>query len=203
MTAAPEVHPEASSVDDRTLLAGSRADPDQFVTLFDRYYGEIYRYARSRVGAGVAEDVASETFLVAFRRRAAFDPGVGVGQVRSWLYGIATNLIRRNGRDEERRYRAMARIPDEPSDAGHDERVVVRLSAERIRGELAVALAVLPARDRDVLLLMALGGLDHHEIAAALGIPYGTVCSRLNRARRKVRAALGVDPTEPTEHKGL
>jgi RNA polymerase sigma-70 factor (ECF subfamily) len=97
----------------------------------------------------------------------------------------------------------MARIPDEPSDAGHDERVVVRLSAERIRGELAVALAVLPARDRDVLLLMALGGLDHHEIAAALGIPYGTVCSRLNRARRKVRAALGVDPTEPTEHKGL
>jgi RNA polymerase sigma-70 factor (ECF subfamily) len=123
--------------------------------------------------------------------------------VRSWLYGIATNLIRRNGRDEERRYRAMARIPDEPSDAGHDERVVVRLSAERIRGELAVALAVLPARDRDVLLLMALGGLDHHEIAAALGIPYGTVCSRLNRARRKVRAALGVDPTEPTEHKGL
>jgi RNA polymerase sigma-70 factor (ECF subfamily) len=199
VTAAPEVHPDtadAGSADDWAVLAESRVDPDHFVTLFDRYYGEINRYAGSRLGTGVAEDVASETFLIAFRRRAAFDPGVGVGQVRSWLYGIATNLIHRHRRDEERRYRAMARIPDEPSDAGHDERVAVRLSAERIRGELATALAALPAGDRDVLLLTALGGLDHHEIAAALGIPYGTVCSRLNRVRRKVRAALGVDPTE-------
>jgi RNA polymerase sigma-70 factor (ECF subfamily) len=199
VTAAPELHPDvadAGSADDRTVLAESRADPDQFVTLFDRHYSDIHRYARSRLGEGAAEDLAAETFLVAFRRRAAFDPGVGVGQVRSWLYGIATNLIHRYRRDEERRYRAMARIPDEPIDAGHDERVVVRLSAERIRGELAAALAALPARDRDVLLLMALGGLDHHEIAAALGIPYGTVCSRLNRVRRKVRAALSVDPTE-------
>jgi RNA polymerase sigma factor (sigma-70 family) len=195
VTAPPQARPEATP-DDRAVLAESRADPGRFVTLFDRYYGEIHRYARSRLGAEAADDLASETFLIAFRRRAAFDPGVGVGQVRSWLYGIATNLVRRHRRDEERRFRAMARVPDEPDDPGHDERVVVRLSAERIRGQLAAALAAQPARDRDVLLLMALGGLDHHEIAAALDIPYGTVCSRLNRVRRRVRAALGIDPTE-------
>jgi RNA polymerase sigma factor (sigma-70 family) len=188
--------PEAEAADDLAVLAASRANPDRFVALFDRYYPEIHRYARSRLGAEVADDVASETFLVAFRRRAEFDPGVGAGLVRSWLYGIATNLVHRHRRTEERRYRALARVPDEPDDSGHDESVVVRLSAERIRGELAAALGALADRDRDVLLLMALGGLDHHEIAATLGIPYGTVCSRLNRVRRKVRAALGVDPTD-------
>jgi RNA polymerase sigma factor (sigma-70 family) len=188
--------PEAEAADDLAVLAASRANPDRFVALFDRYYPEIHRYARSRLGVEVADDVASETFLVAFRRRAEFDPGVGAGMVRSWLYGIATNVVHRHRRTEERRYRALARVPDEPDDPGHDESVVVRLSAERIRGELAAALGALADRDRDVLLLMALGGLDHHEIAATLGIPYGTVCSRLNRVRRKVRAALGVDPTE-------
>lgn len=188
--------PEAEAADDLAVLAASRANPDRFVEIFDRYYPELHRYARSRLGAEVADDVASETFLVAFRRRAEFDPNVGAGQVRSWLYGIATNVVHRHRRTEDRRYRALARVPDEPDDPGHDERVVVRLSAERIRGELAAALAALHERDRDVLMLMALGGLDHHEIAATLGIPYGTVCSRLNRARRKVRAALGFDPTE-------
>jgi RNA polymerase sigma-70 factor (ECF subfamily) len=196
VTVPPQARPDAAPADDHDVLRQSRADPDLFVTLFDRYYGEIQRYARSRLGAEVADDLASETFLIAFRRRAAFDPGVGVGQVRSWLYGIATNLVRRHRRDEERRFRAMARMPDEPNDPGHDDRVVVRLAAERIRGQLAAALAALKAPDRDVLLLMALGGLDHHEIAVALDIPYGTVCSRLNRVRRKVRAALGIDPAE-------
>lgn len=208
MTAPPAAHQDGAAVGavaDRTVLAESRLDPDRFEVIFDRHYGAIYRYARSRIGAGPADDVASETFLIAFRRRTAFDSGAdsgsgagtgGTDQVRSWLYGIATNLIRRYRRDEERRYRAMARVRDEPGDAGHDERVVGRVLAERTRGELGAALAALPTRDRDVLLLMAIGGLNHQEIATALGIPYGTVCSRLNRARRKVRAAFGADPTQ-------
>ncbi|GAA4702816.1 RNA polymerase sigma factor [Phytohabitans rumicis] len=197
MNAPPEADRDVRRADDLAVLVESRADPERFEALFDRYYPEIHRYARGRLGAAAADDVASETFLIGFRGRRDFDGGPSGGHVRAWLYGIATNLIRRHHRDEERRFNAMVRVPADPVDAGHDERVVVRLSAERIRGELAAALAELPARDRDVLLLMALGGLDHHEIAAALDIPYGTVCSRLNRVRRKVRAALGVDPTLP------
>ena len=63
--------------------------------------------------------------------------------------------------------------------------------------ELAGALADLPRGDREVLLLIALGGLSHGDVAAALGIPYGTVGSRLNRVRKKLRGlasvALGVE----------
>ncbi|MEV4256862.1 sigma-70 family RNA polymerase sigma factor, partial [Spirillospora sp. NPDC049652] len=67
----------------------------------------------------------------------------------------------------------------------------VAVDAAGLRGALARALADLPDGDRDVLLLVALADLSHQEVAAALEIPYGTVGSRLNRARRKLRAALG------------
>lgn len=74
---------------------------------------------------------------------------------------------------------------------GHAERVDEWVSAQGLRGRLAGAIAGLSGGDRDVLLLVALAELSHQEVAAALDIPYGTVGSRLNRARRKVRAALG------------
>jgi RNA polymerase sigma-70 factor (ECF subfamily) len=74
---------------------------------------------------------------------------------------------------------------------GHDDRVAAQVSAQGLRPDLAAAIAKLNKGDRDVLLLVALAGLGHDEIAAALEIPYGTVGSRLNRARKKLRAALG------------
>ncbi|MFD0539317.1 RNA polymerase sigma factor [Actinomadura luteofluorescens] len=87
-----------------------------------------------------------------------------------------------------------------PHEGGHADRVDARVSAQGLRGPLAGALAALPAGERDVLLLVALADLTHEEIAAALGIPYGTVGSRLSRARKKVRAALGgTDPAQVQE----
>ncbi|MYX73219.1 sigma-70 region 4 domain-containing protein, partial [Streptomyces sp. SID3915] len=85
------------------------------------------------------------------------------------------------------------------------DRVAARVSAEGTRGALAGALAALPARYRDVLLVVAWGDLDYAEAAEALGVPVGTVRSRLHRARKRVRAALGgADPTrtedEEAEH---
>ena len=71
------------------------------------------------------------------------------------------------------------------------DRVAAGVTAQASRPELASALAALPAKDRDVLLLIAWGDLTYEEVAQALGIPIGTVRSRLNRGRRKVRAALG------------
>jgi len=65
------------------------------------------------------------------------------------------------------------------------------VAAEGMRPQLAGALAKLSREEQDVLLLVALADLSHDEISHALGIPYGTVGSRLNRARRKIRAALG------------
>jgi RNA polymerase sigma-70 factor (ECF subfamily) len=78
----------------------------------------------------------------------------------------------------------------------HANRVADAVTAERLGRQLAAALADLRHGDRDVLLLVAISELSHQEVALALNIPYGTVGSRLSRARRELRKALGgTDPT--------
>lgn len=175
--------------DDATMIRLSRTDPERFARIFDAHFGEIHRYVAARLGHAAAEDVVSETFLTAFRKRDRYDPARG--SVRSWLYGIATNLVGKQRRTEIRTLRTLSRQGPEPVAEGHEDRVLGRVGAARLRPELAGAIGALSEGDRDVLLLVALAGLSHEEIAAALGIPYGTVGSRLNRARRKLRTALG------------
>ena len=173
---------------DTELIAHSLDEPEAFATLFDRHASAVHRYLGRRVGE-LADDLMSETFLIAFRRRAAYRPERV--EVRPWLIGIATNLVHGSARAERRRYRAMARAAGEPEVHGADPGdSVARLDAQARRGPLAAALAGLKARDRDVLLLFAWAQLSYEEIAAVLDIPLGTVRSRLNRARRQTRAAL-------------
>jgi RNA polymerase sigma-70 factor (ECF subfamily) len=184
--------PEAPA-DDARLVALSLQQPEHFGDLYDRYFAEIYRYAASRLGPDIADDLAAETFLAAFRSRRRFD--VAQGSARSWLYGIATNMIGRHRRAEARRYRALARTPHGGPEYGEEDRIAEQVSARQLRPALMQALAGLPAGDRDVLLLTSVGGLSYDEVATALAIAPGTVGSRLNRARRKVRAALAIsDP---------
>ena len=174
---------------DGELIGRSVGDPECFATLFDRHAATVHRYLGRRVGE-LADDLLSETFLIAFRRRAAYRPEHV--EVRPWLIGIATNVVHGHRRSEQRRYRALARASAEPAPSGsttdesHD-----RLAAEAMRAPLAAALARLKDRDRDVLLLFAYAQLSYEEIAAVLDVPVGTVRSRLNRARRQTRAALG------------
>lgn len=176
---------------DAELIGEACRAPERFGAVFDRHYGHIYAYAARRLGRDLAEDVASETFLVAFDRRAGYD--VTRADARPWLYGIASNLIARHGRAESRRYRALARIGvDEPA-AAHDDAVVGRIDAGAVRGRLADALRRLPGPTRDVLLLVAWAGLNQQEAAAALDIAAGTARSRLHRARQDMRRALGAD----------
>jgi RNA polymerase sigma-70 factor (ECF subfamily) len=184
----------AVDVDDAELLTRSRADPECFATLFDRYFVALHGYAARRLGGVGGDDVAAETFLVAFRQRDRFDPGRGT--VRAWLYGIATNLIREHRRAEERGYRACARAAAEPAYSTDLDRADARVTAQAARDGLVSALADLPPGDRDVLLLVVWGLLSHDEVACALGIPVGTVGSRLHRARKRLRAALNDNPME-------
>ncbi|MEU7860985.1 RNA polymerase sigma factor [Nonomuraea sp. NPDC049141] len=165
--------------------------PDTFEAVFDAHYEEIRRYIASRIGLDMAEDLAAETFLIAFQQRELFD--ASLGGMRPWLYGIATNLISRYRRAELRRYRALARSGPPPDDVGHDERVVDRLAAGVAVDRLAQALADLSPGERDAVLLVAYGALSYPEVAAALGIAEGTVASRLSRARTKLRNTLGVE----------
>jgi RNA polymerase sigma-70 factor (ECF subfamily) len=202
--------PPAVEPDDASLIGQSRHDPERFAALFDRHAGEVHRYLARRVGPDNADDLVAETFLIAFSQRDRYDPSRG--NARPWLYGIATNLVGRHRRNEVRFFRAIARTGADPAacaGAGPAalhaaeplaDRVTERVAAEQVRQQLAAALARLRQGDRDVLLLVAAGGFDYQEVALALGIPVGTVSSRLARARRKLREALGgVDPTDAKE----
>ena len=180
---------------DSELIGRSVDEPELFAALFDRHATSVHRYLGRRVGDR-ADDLLSETFLIAFRRRGSYRPDHV--EVRPWLLGIATNLVHGHVRTEQRRYRALARAAAEPAVPAPDPgESADRLTAQALRGPLAAALAGLKARDRDVLLLFAWGQLGYEEIAAVLDVPVGTVRSRLNRARRQTRAALGA--TSPFE----
>ncbi|WP_308249823.1 RNA polymerase sigma factor [Sphaerisporangium fuscum] len=174
---------------DAYLVRLSWGEPESFGAVFDTYGGEIHSYVARRLGPDNAEDVVAETFLTAFRKRDRYDPSRA--SVRAWLYGIATKLIGRQRRSEMRALRALGRFAPERDTEGHEDRVAAQVSAETMRPKLARAMAGLSRGDRDVVLLVALAGLSHDEIATALGIPYGTVGSRLNRARKKLRQVLG------------
>ncbi|GII80471.1 DNA-directed RNA polymerase sigma-70 factor [Sphaerisporangium rufum] len=176
-------------ITDADLIEQSWRHPERFGVLFDRYFAAVHRYVHMRLGEPAADDIAAETFLRAFRCRHRYD--VGRPSARAWLYGITSNLVADHRRNEARRYRALARSA-EPSDvADHGDRVIQRVSAAAMQPRLAAGLARLSAADRDVLLLVACAQLGYEEVADALGIPRGTVASRLSRARKKLRTIIG------------
>lgn len=149
----------------------------------------MHRYLARRVGTGLADDLTAETFLVAFRTRHRYDPAAA--RALPWLYGIATNLLHRHRRTERAQYRSWARTGADPTfSEGHADAVVSRVAAAVTAQKLAGALARLTTRERDVVLLVVWGALTYDEAATALDVPVGTVRSRLNRARKRLREAL-------------
>jgi RNA polymerase sigma factor (sigma-70 family) len=174
--------------DDAALISRSLRTPEGFAAIFDRHAPAIHSYVARRLGRDRADDVVAEVFLVAFQRRGDYD--LTHADARPWLYGIATNLIRRHRRDEVRLLRAIARAAADPPAEPIADQVARRVAAQAVRGGLARVMAELPGPQRDVLLLVA-SGLSVQDTAEALGVPSGTVASRLARARRRLRARLG------------
>jgi RNA polymerase sigma-70 factor (ECF subfamily) len=180
---------------DRDVIAGSIDDPAMFGTIFRRHSDRIFRYALKRVGVDAAEDIMSETFVVAFRRRARFD--LERQDAGPWLFGIATVLIRAHRAAEAKVLRTLE-TSTAAYDEGHDDNqpLIDRLDAERNVNGLSAAIAALARRDRDTLFLYAWADLDYAGVAEALGVPIGTVRSRLNRVRRKLSAAAPVGASD-------
>lgn len=187
---------------DSEIVQRSLTDPATFAELFDRHGRIVNAFATYRVGRHVAEDVLSETFLVAFRRRGDYD--LRVESAVPWLLGIASRLIRRHRAVEARQWRSFASSvtrEDHSSMGGVDE-ALARVDAEREVAALRARIAALAPKDRETLLLYAWEGMSYDEIAEALGVPVGTVRSRLNRVRRRLDSARKVQAFEKKQQKG-
>jgi RNA polymerase sigma factor (sigma-70 family) len=169
---------------DGAVFARSLSEPQLFTLIFDRHYRAVYGYLSRRAGRTIADDLAAETFTRAFERRSTYDPTAE--RALPWLLGIAINLLAHHRRSEARRFQALAaaRPLTDVATGGVEPALAERL---------VVGLEQLDDYDREALLLYAWGELKYEEIANVLAIPLGTVQSRLNRARRKLRQALESD----------
>lgn len=171
---------------DSEIIQRSLQQPAVFAELFDRHARAVNAFATYRIGRHAAEDVLSETFLVAFRRRADFD--TDVESAVPWLLGIASRLIRHHRAAEAKHWRSFAASisqQDHSSLGGLDD-AMSRVDAEREVRSLKTRIAALAPKDRETLLLYAWQGLTYEEIAVALAVPVGTVRSRLNRVRTRL-----------------
>jgi RNA polymerase sigma factor (sigma-70 family) len=181
--------PSLSLTTDAESIRSSLEDPNAFGAVFDRHFDAIYRFLRGRVGDALADELAAETFTKAFDARRRYD--LEHVDARPWLYAIATNLVHGHRRAERRKLAAYARL--DATDGREDADAVDRLDASRRAPAISKALLKLKRRDRDTLLLVAWADLTYEEAARSLGVPVGTVRSRINRARSQVRAALEED----------
>jgi RNA polymerase sigma factor (sigma-70 family) len=172
--------------DDDVLWARSRTgDADAFGLLFERHAKAIYNYCFRRVGDwSAAEDMLSIVFVEAWRRR---DKELPPGKVLPWLYGIATNVVRNRRRARRRFAAALSRVPTSPADPGFSEIADERLDDERQMRKTLTLVARLPRQEQDVLALCVWSEMSYEDAALALGVPIGTVRSRLSRARRHLR----------------
>jgi len=182
------VNPES----DAAVIEVSRREPAAFGTLFDRHATVLFRYLVRRVGPGEADGMLGEVFRIAFERRGDFD--VSRSDARPWLYGIASNLLSNHRRREARRLRATARLlAGQTASEDATEHVAARLDAAASWPGVIAAIDALPDVERSALFLHVWEGLSYEEIATSLDIPVGTVRSRLNRARRRMRVQRSIE----------
>ena len=170
-------------MDDADLIGRSLVDGRSFEPLFDRHYRAIHRFVSARAGKNAADDLASETFTVAFRRRSSYD--LSRTDAAPWLYGIAFNLLQGYRRSEETRRRTCARVA-EYADDREDE--VAELFDKN--DALSAALLGLGEQDRDLIILFAWAELSYEQLGIVLELPVGTVRSRLSRIRVQLRQQL-------------
>jgi RNA polymerase sigma-70 factor, ECF subfamily len=161
-------------------------DAERFRVLFESNWGAIERYARRRVDAAVAADVAAEAFAIAWRRidDVPADP-------LPWLYGVARRVVANQRRSSERAGRLVDRIGNVLVARGNDGALRVDPACS-VPASMAFAAAFnrLPEPDREVLALVVWEDLDARRAAAALGCGVGALTMRLTRARRRLRSLL-------------
>lgn len=171
----------------------SQRRSDRFAALFADVYGDVVRFAQRRTAVSVAEDVAAETFLVAWRR---FDEvPSGRGEARAWLFVVARNHMLNLVRGQDRRDALAVRIAHTPSvqPPGSPD-----LDAAVMRCDFAAAWRRLSAAEQEVLALTVFDGLASAQAARVLGVSPTAYRLRLMRARRALRNHLDITDPRPT-----
>jgi len=163
-------------------------DAESFAVIFDRHHAVIRAYCARRSGSlDAADDLVSIVFLEAWRQRA--DVELLEDKALPWLYGVANRTLHRRWRTSLRHRRALDRLPPPDDSPDHADDVAARLDDQRHLAQLHDSLDGLPRADQEVLTLCVWQGLDYASAAIALGVPIGTVRSRLSRARARLAAS--------------
>src|SRR5262245_31336129 len=176
-----------SSSSDAEVIRRSLGEPEAFGLIYDRHAATLLRFLGRRAGAKIAEGLVGELFRVAFEQRKTFDGSRA--SALPWLYGIGANLLLKHRRAEARWLRAGARMA--PGRGAPDGRAgAAALDARLLFPRVANAIEALPDDEREALLLFAWEELSYQSMAEVLELPIGTVRSRLNRARTRLRELL-------------
>ena len=185
----PESKPQDAASDGELLFRLSRGDEPAYRKLHDRHQAAVYRLALVLMrSTWDAEEVAATAFFELWKKRDKVR--VVDGSVLPWLLAT-TSFVAKNSQRSSRRYqRLLNRIPHDGNVPDHADEVAHAMDTLRISGDVRDALLKLPARDAGVLVLCVIHELPMYEAAVALGIPEGTVKSRLSRVKARLRGTL-------------
>jgi RNA polymerase sigma factor (sigma-70 family) len=167
-------------------LSAEHHDGEAFGMLFERHVSAVYAYCFRRTASrSTAEDLTSVVFAEAWRKRK--DVRLSGESVLPWLLAVANNATRNAERSVRRHRRLIARLPPPEQVPDIAEDAARRADSERVMRTVQAAVQGLSAPEREVLELCDWAGLSYAEAADALGVPVGTVRSRLSRARQHLR----------------
>ena len=190
--------PALSETADSELLAMAGSKPEAFGELFKRYSRSVYAYCARRTGnLDLAEDLTSVVFMEAFRLRRTLQ--LSNASALPWLIGVANNVVR-NADRALRRYRsALDRIPVPVDGASSEENTMERLGAQEALAGALEAISTLTQGEQDVVLLVLWSEFTYADAATAIGVPVGTVRSRLASARAKFKDSAPITSTTLTQ----
>lgn len=189
LVSVPDVTAPADARPDLELIRACATDRAACATLFERHVDAVHRFIARMAAADASsvDDLVQATFVAAFRAAATFR---GDAEVRSWLLGIATNMVRGHARSEIRRKAALALVDT----TGVVEAASAQAERAQLIARLEAALPALPHDLRVAFVLIDLEGMRGVDAAAIVGVPAGTMWRRLHEARLALRAALEDTP---------
>lgn len=174
---------------DRELWRLGESDPAAFGELYERHADAVYNHCFRRMGSfSMAEDLTSAVFLDAWRRRR--EVVMSDESILPWLMGVANNAARNQHRALKRHRRLLAKIPPPTISPDPSDDVASRVDDERTMQTVLLVFRRLSPQEQDVLSLVIFAGLSYAEAAVAMGVPVGTVRSRLARAKARLQGSM-------------